>query len=94
MRWCIEKDRALKYQYGVSFEVLLQCRKICTMDHPSRHNQNLMLFEREGYVWVIPFVIGENEIFLKALYPSRKYTRLYMKGDLNEECQDEDREED
>jgi hypothetical protein len=44
-----------------------------------------MLFEREGYVWVVPFVTGENEIFLKTFYPNRKYTRLYREGGLNEE---------
>lgn len=43
-----------------------------------------MFFERESYVWVIPFVVGENEIFLKTLYPSRKYTRLYKEGWFNE----------
>lgn len=42
-----------------------------------------MLFEYRGYVWVVPYVADENEIFLKTLYPSRKYTTLHKKGGLS-----------
>lgn len=85
VRWCAEKSRVLKYQRGVSFEELLKERVITTVDHPTRGNQYLMLFEREGYVWVVPCVTEGNETFLKTLYPCRKYTRLYREGKLNEE---------
>ncbi len=75
----------MKYQRGVSFEELLRERVITTVDHPARSDQHLMLFEREGYVWVVPCVTEGNETFLKTLYPCRKYTRLYREGRLNEE---------
>jgi len=33
------------------------------------------------YIWIVPFVRDEDgTIFLKTLYPSRKYTKIY-KGD-------------
>ena len=42
-----------------------------------------MLFEYRKYVWLVPFVQEENgDIFLKTLYPSRKYTKLYKEGKL------------
>ena len=47
-----------------------------------------MFFERGGYVWVIPFIQGEDELFLKTFYPSRKYTRLYKEGWFHEKKED------
>jgi len=85
IRWCEEKNRVLKFRYGVSFEDLMRCRKIGITDHPARENQRLMFFERDGYIWVIPFVFSEGEVFFKTLYPSRKYTRLYWGGWFDEE---------
>lgn len=84
VRWCVEKDRVLKYRYGVSFGELMRCRKIGMTPHPTRESQRLMFFEMEGYVWVIPFVENEDEAFLKTFYPSRKYTRLYKEGWFHE----------
>jgi hypothetical protein len=61
------------------------CRLVGMINHPGRANQRLMLFEREGYIWVLPFVADENGMFLKTFYPNRKYTRFYREGRLNEE---------
>ena len=85
IRWCVEKSRVLKFRYGVSFEDIVRCRLICMTQHPSRGNQELLLYERDDYIWVVPFVKDEDGIFLKTLFPNRKYTRLYRKGELNEE---------
>ena len=43
-----------------------------------------MLFEYKGYIWVVPFVKSSEEMFLKTLYPSRKYTTIYRKEKGNE----------
>ncbi len=88
VKWCVEKDRVLKFRYGISFGRLIKCRKIGVMPHPARRNQRLMFFERGGYVWVIPFIQGEDELFLKTFYPSRKYTRLYKEGWFHEKKED------
>lgn len=85
IRWCAEKNRVLKFRYDISFRRLLRCRFIAMINHPGRANQKLMLFEREGYVWVVPFVTDEEGMFLKTFYPNRKYTRLYREGRLYEE---------
>lgn len=36
----------------------------------------------EGYVYLVPFIENEKEIFLKTLIPSRKYTALYLNNSL------------
>jgi hypothetical protein len=38
-----------------------------------------LLFEYKNYVWLVPFVQNGDEMFLKTLYPSRKYTKVYKK---------------
>ena len=50
--------------------------------HHKRESQKVMLFEHKEYIWVVPFVESEDEIFLKTLYPSRMYTKIYRRGEL------------
>ncbi len=82
LRWNLLKSERLKRTRGVSFEELIQSRLIAVKQHPGRTNQQIMLFEHQGYVWVVPFVEGDDEIFLKTLFPSRKYTQQRKKGRL------------
>jgi hypothetical protein len=30
------------------------------------------------YVYLVPYVESEHEIYLKTIYPSRKYTKMYL----------------
>ncbi|PJC46521.1 MAG: hypothetical protein CO036_02400 [Candidatus Omnitrophica bacterium CG_4_9_14_0_2_um_filter_43_12] len=39
-----------------------------------------MLFKYKGYIWVVPYVEEKDYIFLKTLYPSRKFTKFYRGG--------------
>ena len=32
------------------------------------------------YIYIVPFVESQDRIFLKTIIPSRKMTRLYLKG--------------
>ena len=82
LRWDVLKSERLKRTRGVSFEELIQAKLIAVKQHPGRTHQQIMLFEHKGYIWIAPFVETENEIFLKTLFPSRKYTQLYQKGAL------------
>ncbi len=83
IKWSILKNDRLKQTRGVSFEEITNSKLIAVKKHPSRGNQNIMLFEHKGYIWVAPYVIEKNYIFLKTLFPSRKYTRKY-RGEKNE----------
>ena len=85
VRWCAEKSRVLKYQRGVSFEEMMKQRMIAIVDHPQRPHQFKMLFEYQGYVWAVPFVVQGDEAFLKTMYPCRKYTKLFRREVGNEE---------
>jgi len=45
----------------------------------------MFIFEYKKYIWLSPCVIEDEYVFLKTLYPSRKYRKIYKKGDLDEE---------
>ncbi|MGR3220015.1 MAG: toxin, partial [Candidatus Anammoxibacter sp.] len=67
---------------GTSFEDLLNKGNLISVKrHPKRKEQNIMLFEFKKYIWIVPYVEEEKgTIFLKTLYPSRKYTKI-IKGE-------------
>ena len=83
--WNALKSKRLKRVRGVSFEEIVRARFICTINLVSHPEQKGMLFEYKDYVWVVPFVVSGDGIFLKTLYPSRKYKKLYGKELSNEE---------
>jgi hypothetical protein len=80
-RWNELKSARLKRTCGVSFEEISQAKLIHMTEHPKRPGQYLMLFEHKGYVWAAPCVEQGDDVFLKTLYPSRKYTRMYRRGE-------------
>ena len=81
IKWNPTKSRRLKRTRGASFEEILASNLVDTCDHPNRSDQKVMLYKYKNYLWVVPFVETETEIFLKTLYPSRRYTKLY-KGEI------------
>ena len=82
IRWSLLKSERLKRTRGASFEEIIQSKLIAVKKHPKKSNQNIMLFDSKGYIWVVPYVETENEIFLKTLYPSRSYTKQYKRGKI------------
>ena len=87
VKWNILKSERLKKARGVSFEEIIQAKLVAVKRHPKKEYQEIMLFEYKGYIWVVPFVKSDGEIFLKTLYPSRKYTTIYRKERGNERNQ-------
>lgn len=81
IQWNLLKSERLKKTRGISFEEIIQTKLIGVKEHPKKWYQSIMLFERKGYVWVVPYVESGNTIFLKTLFPSRKYTKLYKRGE-------------
>jgi len=80
--WDEEKDRWLTRTRGISFseiaDKILQGDYLVILENPRRPEQDLFLILIEGYVWIVPFVIDEEEtIFLKTAYPSRKFHKIY-----------------
>ena len=80
-KWNELKSRRLKKVRGVSFEELITEEIVDIKRHPARERQSLMLFRYKGYIWVVPYVEEKDYIFLKTLYPSRKYTKIYRRGE-------------
>ena len=81
-RWSQEKSDQLKRIRGVSFEDILHAEFVGTTIHQTRPNQTMLFFRIDDYIWAVPCVIEEEDIFLKTLFPSRKHTRLWRLGEL------------
>lgn len=80
IRWNFLKSERLKKVRGVSFEEIIQAKLIAVKEHPKKSGQSMMLFEYKSYIWVVPYVMEGGNIFLKTLYPSRKYTKIHRRG--------------
>lgn len=72
---------------GISFEdviaVLHTERVLDTLDNPNKKrygNQYMYIIILNEYVYSVPFVEDEGKIFLKTIYPTRKYKKKYLKG--------------
>jgi len=77
IKWDEEKNKFLKKRRGVSFEEILDSTFLGAEKHRMRDNQMVLLFEYKNYVWVVPCVVEEKYIFLKTMFPSRKYTKMF-----------------
>jgi len=82
INWNLLKSARLKRARGASFTDLLAGELVAVKRHPEKEHQNIMLFWYKEHIWVIPYVENDKEVFLKTLYASRKYTRLYREGKL------------
>ncbi len=77
LRWNEFKNIELKIKHGISFNEIIKYQRIDLIEHPRRLNQFIMLFVVNDYVWVVPCVLETKGWFLKTLYPSRKFTKVY-----------------
>ena len=82
IRWDPAKSAWLKSSRGISFEDILHERLVAIEEHPRRPHQKLMLFELDDYIWVVPYVRTGDDIFLKTMFPSRAYTKKWIRGEL------------
>lgn len=83
--WNREKNAVLKAERGISFEeIIFHIAKGDELDvypHPnhSRYpSQMISVVLVKDYVYLVPYVESENEIFLKTIIPSRKATKKYI----------------
>ncbi len=81
LNWNIEKNEILKRERGISFEeiaCLIESGQIVTVEkNQGRSNQSIYILNIENYAFVVPFIETENEISLKTVFPSRKYTKRF-----------------
>ncbi len=87
--WDELKNDLLRNELEVCFEDVVVAISsgglldILTHPNPNRYpSQSVYVVRLEDYVYIVPFVEDETKIFLKTIYPSRKLTKLYLKGEL------------
>lgn len=81
--WNSEKNKKLIKERGVSFEMCLvkiEAKDVLDiLDNARYPNQKIFVLEIDNYIYLVPFVKNENEIFFKTIIPSRKFTKKYLK---------------
>ena len=82
IRWDSLKNEWLIRTRGVSFEEIVRATLVATIKHPKRQHQEYLLFEINGYIWAVPYVTDGDDIFLKTAFPSRAYTKKWIRGEL------------
>jgi hypothetical protein len=89
INWDIEKNRILRDTREISFEdILFYIEKGNLLDiiqNPNSKkypNQHVLVVEIKGYVYCVPYVEYQDEIFLKTVFPSRKLTKHYLGGKI------------
>jgi uncharacterized DUF497 family protein len=86
--WNAEKNELLIVDRGISFEkVVFYIENGGLLDeiaHPNSQDyshRRIFVVAVETYVYLVPYVESEDEIFLKAIIPSRKLTKVYLGDD-------------
>lgn len=84
--WDNKKNELLKNSRGVCFEqVVLLMEKgdvLDTIEHPNQERypeQKIAVVVIDAYVYLVPYVEHNEEIFLKTIIPSRKATNTYLR---------------
>lgn len=82
--WSEEKNTRLLKERGICFEDVLlavqENRFLAIEVHPRRDrypHQKILVVHLNGYVHIVPFVENESSVFLKTIYPDRKYQKKY-----------------
>lgn len=79
-----EKNQLMTTEGGISFErIVFEIsigNEVALVMHPNQSKypgQMISVVEVDDYVYLVPFVETETEIFLKTIIPSRKATRQF-----------------
>ena len=85
--WNPEKNELLKAERQISFDDVVfyieQGFLLDVLEHPNQEKykgQKIFVVQMDDYVYLVPFVENDHEVFLKTIIPSRKATKQYLKG--------------
>lgn len=91
-KWNVEKNERLKNEREISFEEIISALKegrlLDRAKHPNEKkypHQEILVVEIKGSAYIVPFIEGEDRIFLKTIYRSRKATKKYIKTEKKHE---------
>jgi len=85
INWNADKNRKLIEERKISFEnIVFSLQSSCLLDdieHPNQEkysHQRVFIVEIDDYVYLVPYVENDDEVFLKTIIPSRKATKQYL----------------
>ena len=83
-----KKNEKLIKERGVNFDLIITLIDAGGLvDVVENYNtqppntQKMFLVDVHGYINLVPFIRSKNKIYLKTIIPSRKYTKLYKRGE-------------
>ena len=83
--WNNDKNQQLQQQRGISFDdIICSIQQGDILDIIQHYNfdkypnQKIFIVRIEKYVYLVPYVENDSEIFLKTIIPSRKMTKKYL----------------
>lgn len=87
INWDLEKNIWLRENRGICFEDIVYYLEndylIDDTEHPNPKKypgQKIFIFNIDEYIWIVPYVESNEEIFFKTIIPSRKATKKYLGG--------------
>lgn len=83
--WDPEKNELLKFERGISFEIIIfhleqgDVWKISDNQNQKRYpGQRVYFVNVNNYIFLVPFIKKGENIFLKTIIPSRKATKEFL----------------
>ncbi len=92
--WDSKKEEFLQRERGISFKelagLIVSGNLLSVRRHPNPEkypNQMIFIVRVDNYAWVVPFEKRGNKLRLITAYPSRKWTKFFLRKD-NEKLED------
>lgn len=79
-----DKNLLLKETRGICFDdvagLIREGKTLANINHKSRVNQRIFIIKFKGYVYSVPYTLDRKRkiVFLKTVYPSRDFTKVYL----------------
>ena len=81
-----EKNLILKETRGISFDDVIESIKKGHILDNLKHkdvkkypDQKILVVKIRNYIYAVPYINREGILFLKTVYPSRVFTKKYLK---------------
>ena len=92
--WSKKKNQLLASERGISFEdIVLYIEMgflLDVLEPPNQEasaGQKILVVQIDDYVYLVPFLENDHEIFPKTIIPSRKATKQYLREGTNEQVE-------
>ncbi len=90
--WDGQKNKKLIAERRISFEEIIfnieNGNLLDDLSHPNQEKykgQRILVVTVKNYVYLVPYIEMENELFLITIIPNRKATKKYLKEGRNDE---------